>query len=354
MPIQLTVAGKMSHNRNTMKKPLRAIFHGMRHEHAPPKLLETLPKLKDDFEVVAVVDDLASTTPTWHARRPTGEGLRLVTAEEALAMPDIDVVFVETANADLVATALPWAERGVAMHLDKPTGEAREPFRELVALCRAKNVPLQLGYMFRANPGIQFLHKIVREGLLGDIIHVEANMDHNYGDDAYQAYVSTFKGGILYNLCCHLIDFIVPLMDGDLVRASTCIGTAAGDPPDSRNRCSSLLEWKTSTAFVHSCSRIARQARRLRVDGTKGTFEMPVIERFDKKPLMAELSLAKPAGGYQAGPNEINLGITTDRYADQLLELAAIVRGEKPNPTDLYDHDLRVHDVLLQMCGITA
>ncbi len=334
-----------------MKKPLRTIFHGLRHEHAPGKLA-TLAKLKDDFEIVATVDDLASTTPTWHASWPTGEGHHLVTLEEALAIPDIDVVFVEPANGDLVAAARPWAERGIAMHLDKPTGEAREPFRELVALCRAKNVPLQLGYMFRANPGVQFLQKIVREGLLGDIVHVEANMDHHYGNDAYQAYVSTFQGGILYNLCCHLIDFIVPLMDGDPVRVSTCLGTAAGDPPDSRNRCSALVEWKTSTAFVHSCSRIARPARRLRVDGTKGTFEMPIIERFDGNPLMAELYLSEPVGDYKAGPNEINLGIKTDRYADQLLELAAIVRGEKPNPTALYDHDLRVHDTLLKMCGI--
>ncbi len=337
-----------------MKKPLRAIFHGIRHEHAPPKLGSTLPKLKDDFEVVAVVDDLASATPTWHAKWPTGEGCRLVTAEEALAMPDIDVVFVETANADLVATARSWAERGVAMHLDKPTGEAREPFRELATLCRAKNIPLQLGYMFRANPGVQFLRKIVDAGLLGDIVHVEANMDHHYGDDAYQTYVATFTGGILYNLCCHLLDFIVPLMDGDLVGASTCIGTAAGDPPDSRNRCSALLQWKTSTAFVHACSRIARPARRLRVDGTKGTFEMPCIERYDGQPLMAELYLAKPADGYAAGSNEINLGVQTDRYAGQLRELAAIVRGERPNPTELYDHDLRVHDVLLKTCGILA
>lgn len=333
-----------------MKKPLRTIFHGLRHEHAPGKLA-TLAKLRDDFEIVATVDDLASDTPTWHATWPTGEGHRLVSAEEALAMPDIDVVFVETANGDLVSAARPWAERGVAMHLDKPTGEAREPFRELVALCREKNVPLQLGYMYRANPGVQFLQKIVRDGLLGHVVHVEANMDHHYGDDAYQAYVTTFRGGILYNLCCHLVDFIEPLMEGDLVRVSTSIGAAAGDPPGSRNRCASLLEWATSTAFVHSCSRVAHPARRLRVDGTSGTFEMEQIERFDGKPLKGMLHLSQPAGGYPERHNEIDFGVQTDRYAGQLLELASIVRGERPNPVWLYDHDLRVHDILLRMCG---
>ena len=38
----------------------------------------------------------------------------------------------------------------------------------------------------------------------------------------------------------------------------------------------------------------------------------------------------------------------TDRYAAQLLDLAAIVRGEKPNDQD-YDRDLRVHELVLRM-----
>lgn len=36
----------------------------------------------------------------------------------------------------------------------------------------------------------------------------------------------------------------------------------------------------------------------------------------------------------------------------QLKELAEIVRGERPNPQELYDHDLRVHRLSLQACNI--
>lgn len=334
-------------------KKLRTIFHGLNHEHGVGKLV-SVRKLQDIFEVVAAVDDISSKTPTWHASWPTGEGLKLVTAEEALAMPDIDVVFVETANADLVASAMPWAKRGVAMHLDKPTGETREPFRELVAICREKNVPLQLGYMFRANPAVKFLQRSVLDGTLGKVIHIQATMDHNYGNDEYQRYLSTFKAGIHYNLCCHLLDFIAPMMEGDLVRVTSQIGAAPGDPPDSRNRCTSLLEWPGATAFVHACSRVpGGQARRhLRADCQNGIFEMEQIERFDGQPLKATMILGKGAGCYSAGRHELDFGIQTDRYAGQLLELAAIVRGERPNPTALYDHDLRVHDILLKSCGL--
>ena len=37
---------------------------------------------------------------------------------------------------------------------------------------------------------------------------------------------------------------------------------------------------------------------------------------------------------------------------DQLKELAEIIRGEKPNPQWLYDHDLLVHDVSLRACNL--
>ena len=47
----------------------------------------------------------------------------------------------------------------------------------------------------------------------------------------------------------------------------------------------------------------------------------------------------------------VDLGVQTDRYMDQLRELAEIVRGERPNPTEMYDHDLKVHEITLEACG---
>ncbi|MBP5544286.1 MAG: Gfo/Idh/MocA family oxidoreductase [Kiritimatiellae bacterium] len=336
------------------KKPLRAIYHGLRHEHAPGKL-ETLAKLRDDFEIVAAVDDLSSTTPTWHAEPPTGAGLRLVSAKEAFAMPDIDVVFVETANGDLIDAAMPWAERGVAMHLDKPTGETREPFRRIVELCRSRNVPLQMGYMFRCNPAVQFCQQVVRDGLLGEIVHAEADMNFKAWDPAYAEYVSSFKAGVFYNLACHDIDLLVPMMKGDLVRATLSVGDAPGDPPGSRTRCAAMLEWPESTAFLRVCSHVPQgMRRRLRVEGSNGTLELQPIECFSGKPLKVVLHIAKAAGPYVAGLHEFEFGPQTDRYAGLFLELAAIVRGEKPNPVELYDHDLKVHDTCLRACGLNS
>ena len=63
------------------------------------------------------------------------------------------------------------------------------------------------------------------------------------------------------------------------------------------------------------------------------------------------MTLKAAAAGYAAGTREMSFGVQTDRYAAQLLDLAAIVRGEKANDQD-YDRDLAVHEATLRACGI--
>ena len=88
--------------------------------------------------------------------------------------------------------------------------------------------------------------------------------------------------------------------------------------------------------------------RRLRIDGSNGTADLCPIERFDGGELKLVMTLAEPAGGRDAGRHEISFGVQTDRYAGQLRELAAIVRGELADTAD-YEHDLRVHALTLEL-----
>ena len=332
-----------------MKKPLRTLFYGMSHEHAPGKIA-SLRKLADDFEIVAIVDDRARKSPTYHTDPFDATGFRIVSEVEASGMPDVDVVFIETANRDLMEIAQIYAERGVPMHCDKPCGETMGPYREVVNLCRAKKVPLQIGYMYRANPAVKFMREAVTRGWIGDVFFAEADMNHGYGDDNYQLYTGTMKGGILYNLGCHLIDTLALFVQGDLMRVRTVCGRAPNDPDIACNRMSAFYEFPSSEMLIRSCSRSPGGVlcRRIRVDGTKGTLDLCPIERFDGDELKLVMTLAEPVNGYVAGRHEISFGVQVDRYAGQLRELAAIVRGEIADTAD-YDHDLRVHSLTLEL-----
>ena len=344
-------------------KKIRVVQFGVSHEHADGKLC-TLRALPDEYEIVGVVDDRDNTTPRYPLRRPDAltEGLPILTEEQVWADKTIDAAFVEVTNCDLIPVAERVLAHGLPMHLDKPGGESYERYAKFRTEAKARGIPVQMGYMFRANPAIQWLIAAVRNGLLGDIYGIEADMDHGYGDDDYRRYLGTFHGGILYNLGCHHVDFFVSMLGEATSARPPVIRDAPGSAPGSRDNCLGILEWDAGAiGIIRSCDRnkVCFPARRLRINGTNGSAELCPIERFDGQPLLVELKLVNPAGDLPAGRQTLNLGAQgtrggIDRYIEQLRQFARIVRGEEKEPDDLCEHDLAVQRTLLKLVGLTV
>ena len=99
-----------------MKPKLKVLFYGMTHEHAPGKF-ETLKKLTDVFEVIAVVDDRPRNSPMYRDRTypmPDYERYPIIGENEVdrfIASHRPDVVFVEVTNCDLMEIAGKFAAR---------------------------------------------------------------------------------------------------------------------------------------------------------------------------------------------------------------------------------------------------
>ena len=340
----------MKTGRRSVKRPLRTLFYGVTHEHAPGKF-ETLRKMPEDFEIAAVVDDSPRGSPMYRDLPWEPTGCQVIPESEAWSVKGIDVVFVEVTNRDLMEVAAECARRGLPMHCDKPCGETMEPYTKVVATCRDAKIPMQIGYMYRANPAVRFCWKAVREGWLGEVRFVEADMNHAYNHDNYAEYISSFRGGILYSLGCHLVDMIEPMVTGMPRRVSTVLRPAPGDPEWAKSCGVSLIEFPHADVVIRTSSQMPGGilSRRLRIDGSNGTIDLCPIERFDGARLALSLSLQKPVGGYAAGRHVVDFGVQTDRYAGQLRELAAIVRGEAPLDVALFDRDMRTHELTLMM-----
>ena len=332
-------------------KKVRVVQWGMCHEHADGKF-KSVKKLPDDYELVGIIDDRESKTPREDRDFKVFDGVPRMTPEQLWADKSIQCVFVEVTNDDLIPIAWKVAKHGLAMHLDKPCGQNLKKFEALMDFCKARGIPVQIGYMFRVNPAIKFATKAVKEGWLGDIISVEADMYHDYGSKNYNAYIASFKGGIMYNLGCHLVDFILPMMPGMPTKAHVVRLPAPGDPDNAGTNCVSVLEWPHATVTVRSSRHAACSNRWLRIQGTKGAIDLRPIERFDGKPTKLEMRLKFDVPGYKKGTHVVDCGIQKDRYADQLKELADIVRGRRPNPPGQYDHDVAVHKATLMASGM--
>ena len=117
-----------------------------------------------------------------------------------------------------------------------------------------------MGYMFRGNPAFQFCLKIVKENWLGDIFEVEADMNHSYGGEPYQEYLGRFKGGIMFNLGCHLIDFVVAMM-GAPEHIMPFLKSTPDVSPAIKNNCMTVLEYPYATVILRCCSRGRSRSR---------------------------------------------------------------------------------------------
>lgn len=333
---------------------LRIAQIGICHEHAEGKM-RTLRSLPEVFDVVGVVDD--RTAGTGSARMAGDDlsayaGLCWLSEADLLARDDLDAVVVETPNADLVPTALRCLERGLPMHLDKPAGWDLELFDRLLAGCDARGLPFQMGFMFRANPAFRFCLQAIRECWIGEVFSIQADMNHDYGGEAYQHYLGAMPGGIMFNLGCHLIDFVV-----DALGRPEHVHPRLTSTPDVRdgihNNCLAVLTYPHAVATVQACSRKAGglDGRRLTVCGTNGSIELSPLERFDGKPLTLLLTLREPRGGYQAGRQTVDLGVRHDRYREHLLEFADMVRTRSRGYHGSA-HDHLVHQVTLAASGV--
>ena len=325
---------------------------GITHEHANGKMY-SLRKLSEVFDIVGYVDDREfSKSPRFGNDfvKPY-EGLRKLTLDEAFNMPGLQAVTVEVPNNDLVPVALRCMERNLAMHMDKPAGEDLALYRKLLDGCRERNLPFQMGFMFRGNPAFQFCIAAIREKLIGEVFEIEADMNHNYGGDEYQEYIGKFRGGIMYNLGCHLIDFVAAAM-GRPEKVTPFLKSAPGCPETIRNSCMAVLEYPHASVTLRSSSRAPGCQRRMRIAGSKGVIEFSPLERFDGRPVELSLSLGENSGSFPAGEHTLRFPPQTDRYVEQFKELAKVIRGEAQS-TYSYDHDYLVHEITLAAAGYT-
>lgn len=326
-------------------KKIKVVQYGVTHEHAVDKIT-TLQKMPDVFEIVGVVDDRSTKSPRYpkNVNISKFDKFPLLTPEEFFRRDDVELVLIDVTNADIIPTAQKCLSKGIAMHMEKPGGEDIKAFDDLVSECERRQIPFQMGYMLRANPAMNFCIDAVRKGIIGDVFEIYADMNHCYGGADYAEYLSSFRGGIMYNLCCHFIDFIVRFM-GKPDNIHSLLKTSADSPANCLNNCIALLEYPHAVASVRACSKDYGQGRRLRIAGTKGVIDLCPTEDVGI-PLHLDLSLGMDSGNYPEGRHVLTFPPMTDRYAPQLLELARIIRKEIPN-VDYYAHDRLVNHINL-------
>ena len=316
---------------------------GVSHAHAN-KL--GVYRKSDDYEVVGVVE------PNADLRRraeltPAFEGVKWLTREALLGTPGLQAVLIETSIRDLLSNARLCVEAGHHVHIDKPAGESLADLKLILEIATQKQRLIQMGYMFRYNPGVVLLREFLKNGWLGEIFEVHTVMSKVVGaEDRLE--LAEYPGGSMFELGGHVLDLVIGIL-GPPQKVTAFPRHSSSSEDALLDNMLAVLEYPRATATVRS-SVIeigGFERRHLTVCGTEGTFH---IQPLDNPTAMVTLS--QPRGPYQAGTQEIVLPKYT-RYVDDARDMARVIRGEKAfdfSPA----HDLAVQTALLQACGLSG
>jgi len=330
------------------RKPIKIGQIGTGNQHAYK--MGTLRKLTDLFEVVGFVEDDPKLLEKAQ-KSDAFKGLEVMSEDELLAVPGLQAVSIETEERVSIPPALRCIRAKKHIHLDKPCGESLPAFKGLLDEAKAKSLTVQVGYMYRNNPAVQFCLKAVKEGLIGRVVDLDAAMGRYDGAD-YRKLIKNYKGGIQYILACHLIDLTVSIM-GAPERVTPYQRCTRGDGVLDNGL--AVFEFDGGRLATLRTSITEAQGfpnRRLKVMGDKGTI---IIEPIEAKGNMSggvlRLALEEDCGGYKKGVQTVEMPPPKDRYEDQWREFAAVVNGELANPYT-YEHDYLVHKCHLQACAL--
>jgi len=291
---------------------------------------------------------MRSLTDVWEVVGVTGpkgyDGVKSMSVEELLAVPELKAVAVETTIEASCEMARRCIEAGKHVHLDKPGALKHDEFKSMRLDAEKRGLTVQMGYMLRYNPAFELLFQAVREGWLGEITEIDAAMG-KLADPRTRQQIGALAGGGLFELGCHIIDATITILGKP--STVTAFSTPVGTDGVQDNQMA-VLKYAKATAVIR-CNHtdpFGGPRRRFNVTGTEGTFEIVPLESGK-----VNLSLTKARGSYKKGAQSFQLDVPKDRYAAEFVDLAKVVRDEKKLAWDAA-HDIAVHETVLRAAGV--
>jgi len=314
---------------------------GVGHAHAN-KL--SVYRKSPDYEVVGIVEPNAELRKSAESQELYRD-LPWMTQEQLLNMPGLQAVLVETQVKDLLNVAEACISAGKHVHIDKPAGESLEQFARILQSATKQKLLLQMGYMFRYNPGVVLLRDFLKRGWLGDVFEVHTVMS-KIVDPASRHELAAFPGGIMFELGCHVIDLVVGVLGKPTSVAAFPRRSGKFDDTLMDNMLA-VFEYPQATATVKSSAIEVDggQRRHLVVCGTEGTFHIQPLDNPS-----ARVTLSETRDKYAKGYQEIQFPKYV-RYVDDAADMARIIRGEKESDFSPA-HDLNVQTSVLHASGL--
>ena len=318
---------------------------GIGHNHGSAKM-QAVRKFPEIFEVIGYAEE----NPRWIEKRgelPEYEGLTRMSVEEVIERSDAVLIESDVWNLDKYAKMC--IEAGKHIHMDKPASENPGEYREMLTMAKEKGLVVQLGYMYRYNPAVLKCFEHIKNGDLGEIYSINAEMSTGHSPE-YKRWLTNFGGGIMYILGSHLVDLIVYIL-GRPKKITSFLKHTGMDGIDLEDNNLAVLEYDKALCrvFVSSVEVNGWGRRQFMVSGSKGTVNIVPLEKKCHMTYSDKSIATKP---YMDMKIDVDVDDVVDgcRYDIMIQDFYEYVVGTKENPFT-YEHDALVQEVLFEIVG---
>lgn len=232
--------------------------------------------------------------------------------EEAVADPRVQAVFLATPHSLHVTQISAVAAAGKPVWSEKPLALTRAEAGRAIAATQKAGVPFALGNNKRCFPCMRELKRIVADGTLGEILHIEGNFSNEHStrvkggwrDDPRES-----PGGGMTGAGLHVLDAFVNLA-GPIAKVDACVFSQKA-PPDPRDVAAALVQFESGATGTLATVRAAPMYWRIMVFGTKGS-----AEAREETSLTVAMIGAQPET--KVYPPADSLGVLLDSFAETI------------------------------------
>jgi predicted dehydrogenase len=184
-----------------------------------------LPEFPQLAELVALVESNPTRGRVAAAELRRPELPVCATVREAQRRAPADWCIVTTPDYAHRAVVVEALEAGLNVLVDKPLATSAWECDQILQTMRRTGRQVIVGHNMRYQPWTLRAAQLVREGLIGDVLTVEAAevLDYSHGGDYFHRWHSDFtkSAGLMNHKCCHQLDVLCWILDGEPVSVAS-------------------------------------------------------------------------------------------------------------------------------------
>jgi predicted dehydrogenase len=181
------------------------------------KAIASAIRLSHNSELVAIQN--RSLTKAKEAATAFDIPLAFDSVAELVAHPDVDAVFIVSANSAHCSETILTAEAGKHVICEKPMAMNVAECQRMIDACKKSNVKLMVGHMLRLSPLVRRMKELVQSGAMGKIIHADSSFiyDARLSTRTWLLERNIAGGGPTFDVGVHCFDTMRFILDDEVV-----------------------------------------------------------------------------------------------------------------------------------------